>query len=155
MADRLATESISDSTFVVNLFDARNDTPGITGFRSNFIDREGGSPNQARHTAGAISFGFGGGVAALPGGPASFPAALQRTVNTFNERERSYRIDLVPSFVVPGGATSRRVPLPITQSQQADINLNAVAVPIGFALGVGAISRHDIGRLIRSSVCGN
>lgn len=153
--DRLATESISDSTFVVNLFDARNDTLGITGFRGNFVDREGGSPNQARHTAGAISFGFAGGVAALPGGPATFEVALRQTLNTFNERERSYRTELVPSFVVPGGATSRQVPLPPTQSQQADINLNAVAVPIGFALGVGAIGRHDIGRLIRSSICGN
>ena len=51
LVDRLATESISDTTFIGNLFDARNDTPGITGFRSNFVDREGGSPNQARHTA--------------------------------------------------------------------------------------------------------
>ena len=152
--DRLATESISDSTFVINLFDARNDTAGITGFRSNFVDREGGSPNQARHTAGAISFGFAGGVAALPGGRVTFEVALQLTLNTFNERERSYRTELVPTFV-PGGATSRQVPLPLTQSQQADINLNAVAVPIGFALGVGEISRHDIGRLIRSSICGS
>lgn len=109
----------------------------------------GDSPNQVGHAAGAITAGYGGGLTAsvLPQG--TWPDGLRNTIAAFNEREKSYSYHAIP-YPFPHIA---KVPLPTTQSQQADMNLNAAAVPIGFWLGTGTIGRTDVGNVVRENIC--
>ncbi len=80
MVDIFAQEANSDSTFISALYNRFKDRADFTflasGFRSQFVDT-GSSPNQVRHAVGAITAGYLGGVAAIPGGPASYPLALK------------------------------------------------------------------------------
>ena len=152
MLDIYAKDSDSDSAFIKTIYDRfknRDDHSfSATGFKEPFIDR-GDSPNQVRHATGAITFGFAGGVTAsiLPQG--TWPDALGHTIAAFNEREKSYAYYVTP----PPFPGVTRVPLPPTQSQQADMNLNGVAVPIGFWLGTGTVKRTDVGNLVRERIC--
>ena len=82
-----------DSTFIsalYNRFKDRNDFTFLArGFRAQFVDT-GSSPNQVRHAVGAITAGYLGGVAAIPGGPSTYPLTLKTTLAPFNEREKGY-----------------------------------------------------------------
>ena len=124
------------------------------GFKMDFTDEvgPGNSPNQVRHTAAGIFAGYAGGVAAIPGGAATYGLALSITLDQVDERERSYQSTLVPGTLA-GIRVYQRVLLPPTASQAADMRLNGISVPIGFALGVGAISSDHVGELIRLSTC--
>ena len=154
MVDIFAAESSSESSFVNTLYERfkdRNDQSfSANGFKEDFVDR-GDSPNQVRHSAGAISAGYAGGVTALATlNPAAWGDAAKRTTEAFNMREKSYKYEIVAGL---HGAGVRRVLLPPTKSQQADMNLNGVAVPLGFMLGVGLIERGQVGNLIRERIC--
>jgi hypothetical protein len=155
MVDIFAQEANTDSTFIATLYDRFKDRNDLTfrarGFRREFVD-EKDSPNQARHAVGAIAAGYAGGIAALVGGPHTYKAALKATLDAFNSREHAYTSFTVIGAVAPGIPTTGHVRDP-KNDNQADINLNGVAVPIGFALGVGHIRRGEIGNLIRGAIC--
>jgi hypothetical protein len=151
MVDIFASESSTDSGFIKTVYDRfkdKNDHSFVAGgFRPAFIDPTGESPNQVRHAAGAIAFGYSGGVAAQLLPPSAWGDAGNRTLEIFNQREKSYTYSLSPRGM------PRRTLLPTTPGQQADMNLNRAALPIGFLLGLGLINRSDVGNLIRQNIC--
>jgi RHS repeat-associated protein len=155
-----AANASSATDFVKKLYDANANKDlqkATSGFRSQFTD-PGDSPNQVRHTVGAITAGYAGGFAyfaARAGAPVAGvisnavggrEAALQLTLGAFNAREKSYGPP--ESEYGPGPL------LPPTASQAADMRLNGVAVPIGFSLGNGDIKPGDVANLIRNNICG-
>lgn len=119
------------------------------GFRSDFKDdiKPGNSPNQARHVAGGIAVGYGAGAAARLSGQVNQPT-LDAAIAAFNGRELS-----LPIIVPMGPAGVAVIPLPLTASQKADMRLNNVVVPLGFALGANQIKPNQVGEAIRNSVC--
>ena len=123
------------------------------GFRDIYTDERGpgNSPNQVRHTVGAIWAGYHAGLAAIPAGTAAYTTILEVTIGAFNEREKSYDYRIVPGNVF--GIRVYRIPRPLTESQKADMRLNGIAVPIGFALGVGHINPNQLGEIIRQTIC--
>lgn len=158
--DRLAAAAKSARDFINKLWSAfaNQDLSKITsGFRAGFTDNvgPGNSPNQVRHTTGAIYTGYEGGsaywtarVVTIATSPAAGAiinseglrnAALATTLDVFNQRERTYDA---------GGQL-----LSSTPTEAADMRLNGVAVPIGFQLGNGEINRNQVGNLIRRDIC--
>lgn len=99
-----------------------------------------------RHAAGAISAGFAAGVAAADLKPQYWPVAQAAALAIFDSRERPLQLNSKWSWPIVEYN-------PPTKGQQADLNLNSVAVPIGFRLGVGYMRRSDLGTYIRLNIC--
>ena len=78
--------------------------------------------------------------------------ALQATLRGFNDREYEFDAYTVTGAIAPGIPSTGYVRKPSKESA-ADLALNGVAVPMGFALGVGEIKRNEIANLISSIIC--
>ena len=130
----------------------RNDNFEASGFKSAYQDRpRAPSANQVRHTVGILAGAYTVGYAAYftPGLRNEAQAAA---LFIANEREWSVRTIKVPKSKKDGTTGTRQIRFR-DFGNRADVRLNNAVVPIGFALGLGNISKDELADKLEERIC--
>ena len=123
----------------------RNTKYEASGFKKAYQDKPGApSANQVRHTVGILEGAYEAGYYAYfaPG----LRNALQDTaLYIANEREWSYKTVKVDNQLVRREYRD--------YGNKADVRLNRAVVPIGFALGLGNVSKNELAGKLEEAIC--
>ena len=124
----------------------RNTKYEASGFKKAYQDKPGApSANQVRHTVGILEGAYKVGYYAYFSPPRLWRSLQTIALYAANEREWSYKTVKVDNRLVRRKYRD--------YGNKADVRLNSAVVPIGFALGLGNISKNELAGKLEEAIC--